>query len=86
MVGEEIALLETGGQRRVAPVAAELLQLRQMDTQVLGGVERTALEAVAAKRGAIEPGTAAAGLDDIRATVPGSFGRGGVQMRGNTGR
>jgi hypothetical protein len=57
----QVALLDIGGERGVAPVAAKLLQPRRVHPAVLGGVHRAALEAVAAERLCVEPGHPAAG-------------------------
>jgi len=43
VVLEQIAFFDVGGERRIAAVAAELLQLHRMDPPVFGGVHRTAL-------------------------------------------
>ena len=43
---------------------SELFELGGVDAAVLGGVERAALEAVAAEHSAVEPGSDATGLDD----------------------
>lgn len=63
---EQVALLDIGGQRGVAFVPSELLQLGRMDAPVARRVHRAAFERMAAEHILGEAGGGAAQLDDAR--------------------
>lgn len=56
VVGERVALLNVGSELRVAFMPAELLEPGRMDLQVLGGVQRAALETMTLESGRIKAG------------------------------
>src|SRR5271166_2993481 len=87
VVFEEISFLDIGGERRVTPMAAELLQLSRVDPPVFGGIHGAALKAVSAQRMGIEPNRGAADLNDpgdragVDRVVPDDVDRGPVRGR-----
>ena len=56
VVGERVALLNVGSEWRVAFMPAELLEPGRMDLQVLGSVQRAALETMTPESGRIKAG------------------------------